>query len=150
MASTSKMPPQFRGVLAQNPEVVLRLANVDVRLHDSVGQAELLQPQVLRNGRSGRSLHSRWPLRQHGPVAAPPPGAAGGSTGVTSDAAASSDVALAERPAQMVFELAHAAPVGVARVVHAQQVQNPVDEQLTELGLERHAASSRLALGGIE
>ncbi len=50
----------------------------------------------------------------------------------------------------MVFEFAHAAPVGVARVVHAQQVQNPVDEQLTELGLERHAASSRLALGGIE
>jgi len=67
-----------------------------------------------------------------------------------SDASPKSRVALAERPVQVVFELAHAAPVGVALVVHAKHVQDPVDEQLTELGLERHAASSRLALGGIE
>ena len=51
----------------------------------------------------------------------------------------------------MGLEGAHLAGVGrAALVVHAQHVENAVDQQVAELLLQRHPAATRLAVGGLD
>ena len=50
----------------------------------------------------------------------------------------------------MVLELSHSARLRSVVMVHAQQVQNPVDEQVAELGRQRSSPRLGLRLRGLD